>query len=130
MYAICEQRATEFLDLHLKPMHPGTPTLYAVKPFERRRKPRSSDSLPARVWGIDTEGEMLSLDTQLDNISASGLFLRIPSQLKLSSQVSLVVRFMTGSGVMAAIRGKVLRDELQLDGSRGIAVKITEHRFL
>jgi len=37
---------------------------------------------------------------------------------------------LNGSGSMAAIKGKVLRDEPQLDGSRGIAVRITEHRFL
>jgi hypothetical protein len=39
-----------------------------------------------------------------------------------------VVRLLSGS--TAAIRGKVLRDEPHLDGSRGIAVKITEHRIL
>jgi hypothetical protein len=82
------------------------------------------------VWGIDSEGEMVSSDCLLDNLSSSGLFLKIPWSLKLASQVSLVVRLLNGSGAMAAIRGKVLRDDPQLDGSRGIAVKITEHRFL
>ena len=94
------------------------------------RKPRLIDSLPARIWGIDSEGEFLSLDSQLENISSSGLFLRASQELRISSQVSLVVRLINGSGVMAAIRGKVLRDEPLLDGSRGIAVKITEHCFL
>ena len=130
MYELCEQRATEFLDGHLRFVEAASSTFNDIKFFERRRKPRLNDSLPARVWGIDQDGELLSLDSQLDNISPSGLFLRIPRQLKIASQISLVVRLVNGSGVMAAIRGKVLRDEPQLDGTRGIAVKITQHRFL
>ena len=130
MYAICEQRATEVLDEYLPFIEITRSPLTDVNDFERRRKPRLNDSLPARIWGIDKDGDVLSLDSHLDNISSSGLFLRIPRQLKVSSQISLVVRLINRSGVMAAIRGKVLRDELQLDGSRGIAVQITEHCFL
>ena len=130
MSAIFEQRANEFLDGHLHFLQPASSSLGDVKPTERRRKPRLNDSLPARVWGIDNDGEMFGFDTMVDNISSSGLFLRISRPLKISSQISLVVRLMNRSGVMAAIRGKVLRDDPQLDGSRGIAVKITEHRFL
>jgi Tfp pilus assembly protein PilZ len=130
MYAICEQRATEFLDGYLAFIDSPSPSVHEVKFFERRRKPRLNDSLPVRIWGIDTNDEVLSFDSHLDNISSSGLFLRIPRQLKISSQISLVVRLINDSGVMAAIRGRVLRDEPQLDGSRGIAVKITEHSFL
>jgi hypothetical protein len=106
---------------------------YSARPMklvERRAKPRLNDSLPVRVWGIDCDGEMLGLDGHLDNLSSTGLYLRIPWQLKISSSISLVVRLLNGSGAMAAIRGKVLRDDLQLDGSRGIAVMITEHSFL
>ena len=128
MSAICEQRANEVLDGHLFFLNPISFSFGSSKRRERRVKPRVNDSLPARVWGIDTEGEMLSLDCQLDNLSASGLYLRLPWQLKLSSQISLVVQLLSGS--TAAIRGKVLRDDPQLDGSRGIAVKITEHRIL
>lgn len=130
MYAICEQRATEFLDGYLAFIDSPCSSVQEVKFFERRRKPRLNDSLPVRIWGIDNNDEVLSFDSHLDNISSSGLFLRIPRQLKISSQISLVVRLINDSGVMAAIRGMVLRDEAQLDGSRGIAVRITEHSFL
>jgi len=130
MHASCELRATEFLDGHLYFTDHIQSSYRQATVFERRRKPRLNDSLPVRVWGIDAEGEILCVDSQLDNISSSGLFLRIPRQLKISSQISLVVRLMRGSGVMAAIRGKVLRDDPQLDFTRGIAVKITEHRVL
>ena len=130
MHAICEQRTSEVLEGHLVFTETTRLSFGNVRFKERRRSPRLNDSLPARIWGIDNDGEIISLDTQVDNISSSGLFLRISSQLKISSQISLVVRLMNGSGIMAAIRGKVLRDEPQLDGSRGIAVVITEHRFL
>ena len=128
MSAIFEQRANEFLDGHLHFMQPASSSF--SEPYERRRKPRLNDSLPARVWGIDNDGEMFGFDARVNNISSSGLFLKIPRQVKISSQISLVVRLKDGSGVMAAIRGKVLRDDPQLDGSRGIAVQITEHQFL
>ena len=130
MYAICEQRAAECLDVHLLIPNPPRSSFRDEQFFERRRKPRLNESLPARVWGIDNDDEVHSLDSQLVNISSSGLFLKLPRQLKISSPISLVVRLVNGSGLTAAIRGKVLRDEPQFDGSRGIAVKITEHCFL
>jgi Tfp pilus assembly protein PilZ len=130
MSAVFEQRACEILDGHLQFLSPVALKSQGLRRRDRRGKPRLDDSLPARVWGIDIEGEMVSFDGHLDNLSSTGLFVRIPWQLKLSSQISLVVRLLNGSGAMAAIRGKVLRDEPQLDGSRGIAVRITEHSFL
>jgi hypothetical protein len=130
MSAIFEKRTDEFLDGHLHFMQRASSSFRDVELHERRRKPRLNDSLPARVWGIDNDGEMFGFDARVDNMSSSGLFLKISRPLKVSSQISLVVRLINGSGVMAAIKGKVLRDEPQLDGSRGIAVKITEHRFL
>jgi hypothetical protein len=129
MAAVFEQRASEVLDGHLPFLNPIVST-FLNKGRERRGKPRLSDSLPARVWGIDREGEMVSQDCRVENLSSSGLFLRMPCRIKLRSQISLVVRLLNGSGSTAAIKGKVLRDEPQLDGSRGIAVRITEHRFL
>src|SRR5215470_373206 len=98
MYAICEQRATEFLDGYLAFIDSPSSSLHEVKFFERRRKPRLNDSLPVRIWGIDNNDEVLSFDSHLDNISSSGLFLRIPRQLKVSSQISLVVRLINASG--------------------------------
>jgi len=129
MAAVFEQRASEVLDGHLPVFNPLVST-FLNKGRERRGKPRLSDSMPARVWGIDREGEMVSLDCRVENLSSSGLFLRMPCKIKLRSQISLIVRLLNGSGSMAAIKGKVLRDEPQLDGSRGIAVRITEHSFL
>ena len=101
-------------------------------PIERRSKPRSNDVLPARVWGIDIDDQPFSYDCQLDNISASGVYLRLPRRLKFSSSISLVVRLLNGpvEGMVAAIKGTVMREELEPDGHRGVGIRIIEHSFI
>lgn len=99
---------------------------------ERRTEIRLAQSFPTRIWGIDIDQEAFGLDCVLDNISPSGLYLRVPLQIKSLSRISLVVRLLNGSteGATAAIKGKVIRDEPKTDGIRGIAVMITECCFL
>ena len=126
MYEICEQRSNEVLEGHL---HFFSTTRFSLS-SDRRDKPRLHETLPARIWGIDHEDELISLDCLVDNLSSSGLLLRLPWRMKVSSQISVVVRLLNASGEMAAIKGEILRDERHLDGSRGIAVRITEYRFL
>ncbi|HEV8427408.1 MAG TPA: PilZ domain-containing protein [Pyrinomonadaceae bacterium] len=101
-------------------------------PLERRSKPRSQDVLPARVWGVDIDDQPFSIDCHLDNISASGLYLRLPRRMKFSSSISLVVRLLNGpvEGMVAAIKGTVMREELKSDGHRGIGIRITQHEFI
>jgi hypothetical protein len=94
---------------------------------------RVAHSLPAQVWGVDIDHEAFGLECILDNISASGLNLRMPWQIKSFSEISLVVRLLTSpsEGASAAINGRVIRDEAGSDGQRGIAVMmITEYCFL
>jgi hypothetical protein len=88
--------------------------------------------LPARVWGVDSDDQPFSYDCHLDNISASGLFLRLPRRMKFSSSISLVVRLLNGpiEGMTAAIKGTVMREELESDGHRGFGIRITEHSFI
>jgi len=126
----CEQRANYILDCHLR--LPNTALLTRNASVERRSKPRSNDVLPARVWGVDIEDQPFCYDCQLDNISASGLFLRLPRRMKFSSSISLVVRLLTGpdEGMVAAIKGTVMREESNSDGHRGIGIRITEHKFI
>ena len=126
----CEQRANYILDCHLR--LPNTAFRAQRTPVERRSKPRSHDVLPARVWGVDIDDQPFSYDCQLDNISASGLFLRLPRRMKFSSSISLVVRLLNGpdESTVAAIKGTVMREELKSDGDRGIGIRITEHTFI
>ena len=127
---LCEQRANYFLDGHLPIAEPVFRTRRS--PVERRAKPRSNDALPARVWGVDIEDQPFSFDCLVDNISGSGLYLRLPRRMKFSSAISLVVRLLSGpvEGAAAAIKGTVIRDQMDPDGHRGVGIRIVEHRFI
>lgn len=124
-----EQRANYTLDYHL----PIADSAFRLSrsAFERRAKPRSQNKLIARVWGVDTDDQPFSLDCVLDNISASGLYLRLPRRMKFSASISLAVRLPNGvDGKFAAINGTVIRDQIELDGHAGVGVKILEHSFI
>ena len=126
----CEQRSTYILDCHLR--MPNATFRARNTPPERRSKPRSHDVLPARVWGVDIDDQPFSIDCHLDNMSATGLYLRLPRRMRFSSTVSLVVRLLNGpvEGMVAAIKGTVMREELKSDGHRGIGIRIVEHKFI
>jgi len=130
MSAQLEQRASEILDGLLDRLNQTQRPAKPLVRLERRAKLRVTDSLPARIWGLDSTGEMMGLDCSIDNLSSSGVFLRIPCQLQIGSQINLVIRLTNGSGATAAIKGRVIRDDSQIDGSRGIAVAITHHCFI
>jgi hypothetical protein len=126
----CEQRANYVLDGHL-PITESSFLSHLAK-VERRKKPRSSDALPARVWGVDINDQPFSCDCHLENISASGLYLRLPRRMKFSSAISVVVRLLNApvDGMVAAIKGTVIRDETRADGYRGLGIRIIEHKFI
>ena len=126
----CEQRAEYILDCHLL----NAESVFRIRrpPVERRHKPRSNDALPARVWGVDCEDQPFSFECLVDNISGSGIYLRLPRRMKFSSAISLVVRLLNGpvEGAAAAIKGIVIRDQMETDGHRGVGIRIVEHRFI
>jgi PilZ domain len=126
----CEQRANHILDFHL----PSAKLTFRLRRslVERRVKPRSSDALPTRVWGVDIDDQPFSFDCLLDNMSASGLYLRMPHRMKFSAVVSLVVRLPNGpvDGRLAAIKGTVIRDEMEPDGHTGLGIRIIEHSLI
>lgn len=99
---------------------------------ERRRKPRLKEPFPARVWGVDSGDLPFNVNCVLDNISSTGLYLRVPRLLDTGSEVRLTVHLLNGSttGATAALQGRVLRSELRADGNHGLAIAIERHRFL
>ena len=126
----CEHRANYILDCHIPHERSTFRQRHAVA--ERRSKPRSNETLAARVWGVDIDDHPFSFDCFLDNMSASGLFLRLPRRMEFFSVVSLVVRLLNGpaEGKAAANKGTIVRDEPGPDGHRGIGIRIIEHRFI
>ena len=125
-----EQRANYILDGHL----PIGESIFRSRcaPLERRAKPRSNDALPARVWGVDSDDQPFSFDCKVDNMSGSGIYLRMPRRMKFSSAISLVVRLLNGpvEGAAAAIKGIVIRDQMESEGHSGVGIRIVEHRFI
>ena len=100
--------------------------------FERRRKPRLTEPFPARVWGVDSGDLPFNVNCVLDNISSTGLYLRMPTLVEAGSEVRLIVQLLNGpnTGATAALQGYILRSELLADGKHGVAIAIENHRFL
>ncbi len=99
---------------------------------ERRGKPRLKQPFPARVWGVDSGDLPFNVDCVLDNISSTGLYVRVPKLVDAGSEVRLIVHFLSGptSGVTASLQGRIVRTELQADGRHGFAIAIDKHKFL
>jgi len=100
---------------------------------ERRKQPRLCVSFPVTVRGVDARGEAFEVSAVLDNVSAGGLYVRLGRLLEPGVKLFAVVRLALMPGVAApcvAVRGIVLRAESQPDGSCGVGVRFTRHRFL
>jgi len=103
-----------------------------LKRFERRSKPRLNQPFPARVWGVDSGDLPFNVNCVLDNISSTGIYLRVPTLVDPGSEVRLIVQLLNrpNTGATAALQGCVVRSELQSDGRHGLAIAIEKHRFL
>ena len=102
---------------------------------ERRRAPRLVASFPAAVVGAGAAGGALEVSTELDNISAGGLYLRLSQRVEPGATLLVVVHLCaagreTRDTARVAIDGLVLRADAHAGGHCGLAIKITNHRFL
>jgi hypothetical protein len=98
---------------------------------ERRAKPRLSEPFTTRAWGTDAEGKLFEIDGVLDNISSTGLYLRLPRRMNPGAALSVVIKFVNGrDGATALLLTEVLRAELQPQGDHGLALAIKEHHFV
>jgi hypothetical protein len=99
---------------------------------ERRSRPRLYRTLPATAWGVDVFGDPFRLECFVHNISASGLLMRVPRRIKHDVQISLVVRFVSGTseGATAALKGVVVRSACEAGDVSDVAITIREHRFI
>ena len=102
---------------------------------DRRSKQRIYAPFPIRVRGVDINGERFATETTVDNLSAGGLYLRIERLIAPRAKLFLIIRLSNGQSdldgtVQVALRGTVKRAEVHRDGSCGLAVRFTQHRFL
>src|SRR5215208_7963035 len=106
---------------------------YDHDPRERRQKPRISMPFIAKVQGVDISGTEFGVYTLLDNISATGLYMKLSREVESGSKLFSIVRLAshwTKQEPVAriAVRGVVLRVEAEKFGLCGIALRFTSHR--
>ena len=99
---------------------------------ERRGKPRVKYPFPTRAYGTDKQGQSFDVECALDNISSSGLYLHMPGEVQLGTDLKVMVKFADAknSGATAVLSCEVLRDEAQNDGQQGVAMAIKNHHFV
>src|SRR3712207_5904572 len=96
--------------------------LHSTTGVERRRQPRLYEPFPALVRGVDAgSSEPFRAGTVLDNLSTSGLYLRLAQKVAPATNLSIVTRLSNAPpdearGAVVAIKGVVQRAEPQSDG--------------
>jgi hypothetical protein len=101
-------------------------------PSERRAKPRISQPFPTNTWGVDVRGQTFEIEADLENMSSTGLYLRVSRQMKLGDELNVRIKFSNGikTGATALLLGRVLRVEPGVDGLNGIALAIKQYEFV
>lgn len=102
---------------------------------ERRGKPRISEAFPVNVTGKDSNGQAIEAEIQLENLSASGLYLVLPQNVVHGAQLTFILRLISPikgeeSEARVSARGVVVRVEPRPNGTQGLAVAFKSHRFL
>lgn len=88
----------------------------------------------AKVEGKDDTGQEFIIQTVLDNLSSSGLYLRImpcvEEGAKLAIELGLPPPTVSDDATRFAIEGVVVRRENRIGGAFGLAVNFDRVRFL
>lgn len=113
-------------------LHAETVEALTAGVTERRAKQRISRPFPTNVRGRDATGENFELACAIDNISSTGVYLRLSRDIKVGVELDLVTKFENaeGSGATALLMCQVLRNEPQPEGHYGLALAIKHYRFL
>lgn len=110
----------------------GVLTLSDFRDRERRASPRTHTSFAVTIRGNDAHGKALDFDTMLDNLSGSGMYVRIPRRFERGEPVAVGIRFAeTGTldrVARVAARGIVVRVDPTPDGAFGLAIAFTKTR--
>jgi hypothetical protein len=102
---------------------------------ERRKKPRIYTPFHARVCGVNSSGEAFETATVLDNMSSGGLYLRVEQDVTQGTPVVVTIRLSTKRIDLVpvanvAVKGVVLRNEEQTNGTYGLGISINSRRFV
>jgi hypothetical protein len=102
---------------------------------ERRKKPRIYTPFHAKVNGVNSSGEAFETSTVLDNMSSGGLYLRVEHNVRQGTQIVVTIRLSTKRMDLVpvanvAVKGIVLRNEAQVNGTYGLGISIHSRRFV
>ncbi len=92
---------------------------------ERRSKPRVAMIVAATVRGSDSGGEPFEISTSIDNLSVSGLYVRLAREVAVASPLFTLIRF---SGLEIKAKGVVKRVVPLPDGLFGLGVAFESYR--
>ena len=110
--------------------------VFAEEIIERRSKPRIACSYPAIVQGWDNGGRKFRASALLTNLSATGLYLVINSEVHPGKDMFVLFRcsstglFGNGKAPLIAVEGNVVRSSQPESDTHTYAVKIRRDRFL
>lgn len=101
---------------------------------ERRRNPRTNLPFHVKVHGIDDAGKKFSIETVVDNISGSGLYLRMLPYVEEGAKLVMDIQLKTAhqlsdEGRHFSVDGTVVRSEKLAGGASGVAVSFAKVRF-
>jgi hypothetical protein len=102
---------------------------------ERRRQLRLDDPFPARVTGVDADGNAFDVEVMIDNVGAGGFHVRLPRRVERGAKLSTTIRFTTVAVAQSrakclAVYGTVRRTDCRTDGTCAVAVEFEHHLFL
>src|SRR5262245_6444598 len=108
-------------------------SVLAVTYEERRSGLRLSLPYAARLWGRDDAGLAFKEDTVVENLSTSGLFLRLTREVPMGTHVHVAALLLHESdslrpGLRLAASGVVVRTEPNAHGFWGVAVMFIRRR--
>lgn len=106
-----------------------------TSPTVRRYSERLYGSCQAIVRGVDSEGKEFTEVTMLENVSASGLYVKIPRRMKAGSHLFVVFAFSTVAlqeiqAPRVAVRGQICRIDALNEDVTGVGLRFQRHRFL
>src|SRR2546421_12703993 len=102
---------------------------------ERRRKPRIYEPFWATARGLDVRDKTFESNTQLDNLSAGGLYMKLAQSVEPGTKLCVIIQFSTPAAgkvdaPRVAIDGVVRRVELNQSKAHGVALEFTHYRLL
>ena len=102
--------------------------------LERRKNPRVSIPFHVRVRGVDEAGKQFSIETVVDNISGSGLYLRMMPYVEAGTKLVFDIQLRPAQQFEEqaphfSADGSVVRSEKLPGGASGVAASFAKVRF-